>query len=132
MPYMKSAGNTMNYKILALTLLLTGCAENYNTITDASLKIEQIFNQGIISCESSSMAPTMNCNDKIYFTEDKLIEGQIYVYESGNGNNTVHRLVKDCRKGCYGLIFKGDYNLIADDIVQEEQIRGRVTSVTYR
>lgn len=87
-----------------------------------------------MSCESNSMYPVLTCGDEIdleHITE--FYEGEIYYYE--NPKNTsqkiAHRLVKDCRQGCYGLIFKGDVNTKADPIINESYVKYRISGVKY-
>ena len=77
------------------------------------------------------MGLTINCRDIAHYKQSNIEEGTIYVYkEAINQTKIIHRLVKDCRKGCYGLIFKGDNNMIGE-IVNESQILGKVTRVDY-
>lgn len=89
-----------------------------------------------VSCNSDSMGLVVGCNDQLIMeeaTEDNMQEGSIYVFESPNNNGTVvHRLVKDCRQSCTGLIFKGDNNYIADKVINQSDVLYKVEGVNYR
>ena len=85
-----------------------------------------------IGCGSDSMGLSFKCDDMVHTEKSfKLEEGDVYIFKNKNGTHVIHRLVKDCRQGCYGLIFKGDNNLYADNVVNESDILYRVTGVVY-
>lgn len=94
----------------------------------------QSFLTSKINCKSDSMGLVMNCMDTIYsvkvYEKTKLKLGRIYIYESGN-HTVVHRLVLDCSKGCYGYVFKGDNNYVAE-VVNRSQIIRKVYQVGFK
>jgi len=96
-----------------------------NTI-DAILKV---------NCSSNSMGLGIRCNDRVYSNkvnnDDELFEGNIYAFKNSDNNTVVHRLVKDCTNGCYGYIFKGDNNLVADKVINKSDIKYKIISVKY-
>jgi hypothetical protein len=89
---------------------------------------------GRVECATASMEPSLECNDVLYKMrvkkDDPVYPGEVYTYNRGN-NSIVHRLVK-CLDNCTRLVFKGDNNDVADDIVDRSKARlYKVEKVRY-
>ena len=89
-----------------------------------------------VSSESNSMGKMLNYRhvvcSKFVDNYTNLREGHIYIYRKNDTFNVVHRLVKDCSKGCYGYIFMGDVNYYADKVVNRSQIVKEVVRIDYK
>ena len=129
-----------NTILLIVMLTIAGCSDIISSAEETesqdkdtfTFMIENVLTSTGISCGSNSMGLVLNCKDTVYLKEEKrLREGELYVYEKGN-ITVVHRLIKDCTRGCFGLIFKGDNNLKPDKIVNKSQILGRIVRVDYK
>ena len=88
-------------------------------------------------CISDSMGMIIDCRNDIkvkrVVDKDNLAIGNIYVYNSTVPNKTIiHRLILDCRLGCYGYIFKGDNNYGADEPVDKSKVLYEVKSIEYQ
>jgi hypothetical protein len=99
---------------------------------------QEIDGKTTVACGSDSMGLDFDCGDVLYYrnlkSNEELIEGKIYLYKHPfEENKTIsHRLVKDCSDGCYGMIFKGDNNLISDPIVKREDVQKEILGVEYK
>ena len=96
-----------------------------------------IFEQKTLhsQCISDSMGLIIDCRNELRAEDIKNKNfniGDIYIYRLSENNTVIHRLVYDCRQGCFGLIFKGDNNYGADQPVNETQILYRVTGIEYK
>ena len=112
--------------------------------TDGRVNVNVVSSQKVdgtsrIACGSDSMGMDFGCNDKVYWrhilNQGEIYEpGEIYIFDTPyyNDTTTIHRLVKDCREGCFGLIFKGDNNLVADPVINESDVLYKVVMVEYR
>jgi hypothetical protein len=88
-----------------------------------------------VSCKSNSMGLTVNCDDEVYISlvksDDPLYIGYIYTYKDSIDNHSIiHRLVYCLDSDCNSTVFKGDNNQAAE-LVNRNQIVGRVVSVKY-
>lgn len=89
-----------------------------------------------VGCDSDSMGLVIDCLNRHYVKEvageSDMVLGQIYVFNRSEDNTpTMHRYVLDCTDGCFGYIFKGDNNYIADDPVPSDKIRYHLVEVRY-
>jgi hypothetical protein len=81
------------------------------------------------------MGLTVNCDDEVYISlvksDDPLYIGYIYTYKDSIDNHSIiHRLVYCLDSDCNSTVFKGDNNQAAE-LVNRNQIVGRVVSVKY-
>ncbi len=87
-----------------------------------------------VSCESQSMGLTIGCKDTLFSRileeDEKLIEGRIYKYRFSD-HYRVHRLVKCLDESCSTLVFKGDNNFKADEIVMRHDVKQEVVQIRY-
>lgn len=116
-----------------MSLLLSHSPIITYNVAEASLtKYDRV---SYISCGSDSMGMAIRCTDKAYsrtdvLKPDQLIEGRIYTFQRDN-TSVIHRLVK-CLDNCTNLVFKGDNNKVADEIVHYTQLTGRVEMIEYK
>ena len=141
----------LNIFSILVTLLLIGCTRMVDTAPEEYMvvdgipppvdedvieDIEIISIKGVpvdVACGSDSMGLMMACGTVVYkqdIKDNEFDEGRVYIYKKEN-KTVIHRLVKDCRQGCYGLIFKGDNNYKADTMVPEEDVLSKVIMVEY-
>tara|TARA_Y100000310_G_scaffold29667_1_gene28201 strand:+ start:1640 stop:1999 length:360 start_codon:yes stop_codon:yes gene_type:complete len=94
---------------------------------------KEVFVKTKISCKSDSMGMILDCRDEVHSrlitNSDKVKEGRIYIYEK-DGKEIIHRLVK-CLYNCTVLVFKGDNNYIADNLVKRSQVIKEVVQIKY-
>lgn len=90
-----------------------------------------------IRCPSSSMRPTIDCEDTLLVENltdsEPMREGAIYVFESRRGGLVAHRLVHcgDSLQCETTLVFKGDNNDRADWSVSRDAVKYKVVGVMY-
>ena len=103
-----------------------------NIVNISSTEVFLISN---IECTSQSMGLLFSCRDTIYSKLlDKnitLTEGKIYKYWNENGYLVAHRLVKCLDETCQKLIFKGDSNYIADEIIDRNSVVEEIVQVRF-
>lgn len=110
--------NIAFYGILII-LLANGLIARQNN------EIPSFFGYSFMHVISPSMEPTIMTDDiaigKKVDTDDEIIVGDTYIYDSTYGIKIIHRIIDQNEDGEY--IFKGDNNDVADyDPVKREQI----------
>jgi len=92
---------------------------------------EEIFR---INCSSDSMGLILNCNDKVTtkkIGDEKLSPGKIYIYKNEKNQNVIHRLVFCVDIDCNVSVFKGDNNLVGEQVLREN-ITHEVKEIKYQ
>ena len=104
-----------------------------NDVEDLNASEHLIKSQ--ITCDSQSMGLLLDCEDTVFSRilddEEKLKEGKIYKYRNTKGYYIIHRLVKCLDENCETLVFKGDNNFIADNIIQRSEVEHEVVQIRY-
>lgn len=82
-----------------------------------------------VACTSNSMGPLMQCGSRLYLTKSFTMDpGGVYTFMRGN-QSIAHRLIACLDTECQELLFKGDANSMADEVVSLKDVTAKVVFI---